>query len=239
MDLRSLFLGQQGQMIATLEAERAMIGHSRTKGAASELQWLAMLRKYLPERYCADSAFILDSDGQISEQIDVVIYDRHYSPFLFREEGVTYIPAESVYAVFEVKQVLKRRTLEYAGGKAASVRRLQRTSVAIAHAGGSFPPKEPPRILAGFLALDRQRNSLLGERFRDRLAALDADSRLDLGCVLRHGGFAVEYPPDAPPVVQTSQPDTALIFFFVKLLERLQAMGTVPAVDFGKYGRVL
>ena len=226
-------------MIATLEAERVVVGHAQTKGAASELQWLAMLRKYLPERYCADSAFILDSDGQISEQIDVVIYDRHYSPFLFREEGVTYIPAESVYAVFEVKLELKIPKVQYAGGKAASVRRLRRTSVTIAHAGGSFPPKEPPRILAGVLTLDRHGSSLVGEGFRDALAALDADSRLDLGCVLRQGGFAVEYPPDAPPVIQTSKEDTALIFFFVKLLGRLQAMGTVPALDFEKYGRVL
>jgi hypothetical protein len=87
--------------------------------------------------------------------------------------------------------------------------------------------------------LDRDGISPDGERFRTALAALDADSRLDLGCVLCQGGFVVEYPPDAPPAIQTSKEDTALILFFVKLLERLQAMGTVPAVDFGKYGKVL
>jgi len=56
---------------------------------------------------------------------------------------------------------------------------------------------------------------------------------------LKDGGFEVEYPPDAKPTVHSSQPDTALIFFFVRLLARLQAMGTVPALNFEKYGRVL
>ena len=41
------------------------------------------------------------------------------------------------------------------------------------------------------------------------------------------------------PIPHAGQPETALVFFLVKLLSRLQAMGTVPAVDFEKYGRVL
>jgi hypothetical protein len=36
-----------------------------------------------------------------------------------------------------------------------------------------------------------------------------------------------------------SAPDTALIFFFLRLLERLQGLGTVPAMDLRRYGKVL
>jgi hypothetical protein len=64
------------------------------------------------------------------------------------------------------------------------------------------------------------------------------EARLDLGCVLRDRAFAVEYSRKGP-VVEFSERKTALVFFFVKLLGRLQAMGTVPAVDYEKYGRVL
>ena len=226
-------------MIATLKANRATIGHAVTKGAVTELQWLATLKKYLPERYCADSAFVLDAGGRISQQIDVVIYDRHYSPFLFHEEGVKYVPAESVYAVMEIRQHMDASELAYAGEKAASVRRLRRTSVPITHAGGQFPPKDPPPILAGLLTLNSRLKPAFGEPFENGIAALAPLARLDLGCVLQQGGFEVVYSYDAKPDVFSSSPDTALIFFFVRLLDRLQAMGTVPALDFKMYGRVL
>ena len=63
-----------------------------------------MLKTYLPERYRADKAYVVDSKGAFSDQIDVVVYDRQYSPFIFTYENETIIPAESVYAVFEAKR---------------------------------------------------------------------------------------------------------------------------------------
>ena len=76
---------------------------------AQPQNWLEMLNTYLPERYKADSAFVMDHRGRLSEQIDVVIYDRQYSPLLFKQDGVLYVPAESVYAVFDVKQDMRRQ----------------------------------------------------------------------------------------------------------------------------------
>ncbi len=65
-----------------------------------------MLSTYLPHRYRADKAFVVDSKGVFSEQIDVVVYDRQYSSFIFQYEGQTIVPTESVYAVFEAKQTI-------------------------------------------------------------------------------------------------------------------------------------
>ena len=39
------------------------------------------------------------------------IYDQQYTPFVFVEDGVKFIPAESVYAAFEVKQEVTRELL--------------------------------------------------------------------------------------------------------------------------------
>ena len=63
-----------------------------------------MLDTYLPKRYQAAKAHVVDSLGNFSQQIDVVVFDRQYSPFIFTYENETIIPAESVYAVFEAKQ---------------------------------------------------------------------------------------------------------------------------------------
>ena len=112
-----LFLGLQKQMIVQLSANRENIVHPGTKGDASELSWIEMLQNYLPQRYQVRKAFVLDSTGELSEQIDIVIFDRHYSPFLFNQDGALYVPAESVYAVIEVKQDLNKEQIEYAGSK--------------------------------------------------------------------------------------------------------------------------
>ena len=238
MDLRRVFLGLQERMIATLEVQRETIDHRSTKGTATELQWLAMLEGYLPQRYCATSAFVIDGYGQISDQIDIVIYDRHYSPFLLHEGNAVYIPAESVYAVLEVKQRIQGHEIAYAGAKGASVRRLRRTSAAIPHAGGLFPPKDPPRILAGLLALESGLKPPMGEGFQQAICALPEESRLDLGCVLRDGAFSVDC-ASGQPKVELRPRATALIYFFLKLLSRLQAVGTVAAMDYDQYGQVL
>jgi hypothetical protein len=52
----------------------------------------------------AATAHLVDCEGKFRDQIDVVVFDRQYSPFIFRYEGQTIVPAESVYAAFEAKQ---------------------------------------------------------------------------------------------------------------------------------------
>ena len=47
-------------------------------------------------RYQAATAHIVDSLGAFGQQIDVVVFDRQYSPFVFKYQGQTLIPAESV-----------------------------------------------------------------------------------------------------------------------------------------------
>jgi len=239
VDLRTVFLGLQEQMIASLSTAREIIYHSGAKGDASELQWANMLNTYLPLRYRADKAFVLDCEGNISEQIDVVVYDRQYSPFLFNQNNAKYVAAESVYAVFEVKQDLSARNLKYAGEKGASVRALRRTSAPIQHAGGRYEPKTPPTLLAGILALGSEWNPPFGDRFLGSLTELRPEERLDLGCSLRYGAFEPKYLESGSPELRLSTPETALIFFFLKLLGQLQHIGTVAAIDFDEYGRVL
>ena len=95
------------QRLATV---RKSFAHPGTKGDASESVWIELLETYLPRRYQAATAHIVDSLGAFSQQIDVVIFDRQYSPFIFKYQGQTIIPAESAYAVFEAKQTTTPRS---------------------------------------------------------------------------------------------------------------------------------
>src|SRR5689334_292551 len=97
-----------------LSTARKAFGHPGTKGDASEGVWLELLGTYLPKRYEAAKAHIVDSAGNFSDQIDVVIFDRQYSPFMFKFQGQVVIPAEGVYAVFEAKQSINAKQVGYA-----------------------------------------------------------------------------------------------------------------------------
>ncbi len=226
-------------MIAKLSTNRENISHPGTKGYATELSWIDMLELYLPKRYQAKKAFVLDSTEQLSEQIDIVIFDRQYSPFLFNQNGAMYVPAESVYGVIEVKQDLNKEAIEYGGSKAASVRRLHRTSAPIPHAGGMYPPKKPFEILAGIVTLGSTWDNPLGPNLESTIAGLSPQHRIDLGCALQFGAFKVTYPDKAKPVIEKSEEEDSLIFFFLQLLFRLQQLGTAPALNIAEYAKSL
>lgn len=109
---------------------------------------------------------MVDSQGNFSQQIDVVIFDRQYSPFIFTYEGEIIVPAESVYAVFEAKQTANAELVAYAQQKVASVRQLQRTSLPIPHAGGVYPPKALMPILGGLLTFESDWSPALGPSWK-------------------------------------------------------------------------
>jgi hypothetical protein len=84
----------------------------------------------------------------------VVVFDRQYTPTLLDNDKHRYVPAEAVYAIFECKPKVDKGYLEYAGDKAASVRRPKRTSVDIYTAGGKVCAKQHFELVAGILAIE-------------------------------------------------------------------------------------
>lgn len=235
MTLKKIFLSLQNQMIQKLSSNREIIFHNTTKGDASELNWIDWLKLYLPKRYEVDKAFIIDSQNNFSEQIDLVIYDRQYSPFVLNQDGAVYIPAESVYAIFEIKQTLNKENIEYASKKIKSVRVLKRTSAPIVHAGGTIPiPKLPFKIIGGVLSLSSDWKNPINNIFTESISHLDDDSQIDICCILEDAAFDIEYTSSTQNIVSSVEGEV-LIFFFLKLLVRLQQLGTVPAMDINAY----
>src|ERR1035437_5341095 len=134
LDLAEVFYSVQEQMLAQL-AVGGFFEHPSAAGSATERNWLDVLARYLPKPSSAAPAFVIDSEGRRSRQIDIAIFDNLNSPVLFPHESGFHIPAESIYAVFEVKPTLSRQWLKDAAEKAASVRALCRTSVPLIAAG--------------------------------------------------------------------------------------------------------
>ncbi|NWG53219.1 MAG: hypothetical protein HXY28_05825 [Hydrogenophilaceae bacterium] len=218
-----------------LSTVRASLAHTPTKGDASESVWRELLETYLPARYRVASAHVVDSEDHFSQQLDVVIFDRQFSPFILQYEGATILPAESVYAAFEAKQTASAANIAYAAQKIASVRALHRTTLPIPHAGGMYPPRELPRILGGILALDSEWSPPLSEPLRASLQGCPPEGGLDLGCVAAHGWFSTTTEGDIA-LNDCTKPTTAFLF---ELIARLQAHATVPMIDIRAYAKWL
>lgn len=236
--VREWFLRQQEKMLADLREVRTVQSHPVARGDGTELHWLAMLQQRLPARYRAERAFVIDADGNRSQQLDIVIHDRQFCPVLLDTAGGIHIPAESVYAVIEVKQDLTKAHLDYAAEKIGSVRRLRRTSAEFVHVMGKSRTT-PKQILGGIVAFESGWSPPLGATLESALRQLSADERLDLGCALCDGGFEVLYDAEATPSVARSGAETSLIFFFLRLLHRLQEVATVPAIEYAEYTRLI
>ncbi|SOC89932.1 hypothetical protein SAMN05421890_4921 [Ensifer adhaerens] len=217
-----------------LAQARESFAHPGTKGDASEAVWLEMLQTYLPERYRADKAHVVDSEGNFSEQMDVVVYDRQYSPFIFKFRDQLIIPAESVYAVFEAKQTINAGLVEYTHGKIASARKLKRTSLPIPHAGGVYDPKPPAHIIGGLLTLESDWKPAFGEPIKTALKKANPLEQLDMGCVAAHGHYT--FNGTQYDFTSGGKPATA---FLLELIARLQATATVPMIDIRAYARWL
>jgi hypothetical protein len=239
-DLHDTLLRKQDVLVASLGGLRSALKHKGGRGDAREGEWREVIDEFLPRRYCvAGKTEVIDYLGNTSQQQDLVIYDRHFCPLFFEEHGLTRVPAESVFAVFEVKPALDKGVIDYAMEKAASVRALERTNVEITDRGERKPAREEFEIVAGVLSLYSEWNPPFGDAFENALKYEDEDRRLHLGCALEHGAFEVVYDDKAGTSEIEAASEGALMFFLLRLFARLQLIGSPMAIDLKAYARPL
>ena len=237
INLQQLLLHHEESLLKGLDG-RKLFSHPTAKGDLGEGAWREVLEKFLPRRYQVSKAFVLDAHEQTSEQIDIVIHDRHFCPLLFEEHGQCYIPAESVFAVFEVRPELDKGVVEYAQEKARSVRRLHRTSRELVDRGEARPPRKPFEIIAGVLTVQSCWSPSFGDPLVEALDVNDPAARLQLGCALKDGAFEAFYPADKPRL-DVSENEGGLLFFLLRLFHQLQLIGSPMAIDLREYTRPL
>ena len=262
VNIKALFKGLQTQMVTQMRTNRESINHPGTMGDSFEDIWIDWLKVYLPSRYCVDKAIIIDSKGKTSDQIDLVIYDQTYTPFVFNQNGVKYIPAEGVYAIFEVKPDINKKYIIYAGDKIASVRKLYRTTSSIIDRGQKKDPRSLTKILGGILTLE----SKIGDgTIEKHIKTLKGLKSIDIGCAANYKSFYVDYisiDKKFDKKVESTEKHNALLLefyndrkidtiefsykynslvtFFLQLTRYLQqSIGTVAAIDLSEYAKAI
>lgn len=234
--LQESFEVEQDVLKVQLALSAKSITHDSTMGSVTESHFLSVLRRYLPKRYTVDIGIVIDSTGKTSDQIDIIIYDNQYTPVLLDQEAHRYIPAEAVYAIFESKPTINKAYLEYASDKAASVRVLARTSIPIDYAAGTYPAKPVFPIIAGIIASTIDWADGFGTSFINIHKKLKMNGEIDCGLAVSGHCFDT-FGEDG--TVQICPNNHALIYFLFRLLQKLQSLGTVPAIDWNVYANIL
>jgi len=267
VDLKQLFEGLQKQMVSQLNTNRKFITHPGSKGDALENAWIEWLQKYLPNRYSIDKAIIIDHEGNTSYQIDIVIYDNWFTPFIFSQNGFHYVPAEGVYAVFEVKPDIQgsadgKPYIEYASEKIESVRVLKRTTTNMINSGIKLSPRPLSKIIGGILTSTNSFTHDNNDTIEKHIKKQKGFKGIDIGCIADYGSFYIDYtgeentdlkkPEDFEKRYKEyyeertinkiifSKPDNSLVSFFIQLTRYLQqAIGTIPAIDLNAYSKAI
>ncbi|MBM7541839.1 DUF6602 domain-containing protein [Amphibacillus cookii] len=78
--------------------------HSGTIGGFREEVWKSLFAQIIPKKFSiARSVFIIDSQGQVSAEVDLAIFDEQYTPYIFNYGELKYIPIEAVAAAIQCK----------------------------------------------------------------------------------------------------------------------------------------
>ena len=118
------------------EDKRNKLRHPGEFGTYREGIVRDFLQSFLPQRLAIDTGFIVNTLGEVSGQIDLVIYDPSLTPLLESKNRKRFFPIETVIAAGEVKSNVKRKEFKDGLIRLAKIKKMRsavsnETSVAV------------------------------------------------------------------------------------------------------------
>ena len=124
MDLKGIFDEVSNQMRSDFAKAQKSLSHAGLKGGANEEAVRSFLRQYLPRTLDVTTGMLVDSQGNQSRQLDIILSDSAKTPIFYESGEIRVIPIECAYAVIEVKAFLDKSELEKAYQNMQSVKSL-------------------------------------------------------------------------------------------------------------------
>lgn len=101
-DIKENYLKMEREIVTQLNYN--VSNHRLTAGTYREEIWADFFRRIVPKKFnIARSVFIIDSNENISKEVDIAIYDEQYTPYIFNYGLIKFIPIEAVAAVVQCK----------------------------------------------------------------------------------------------------------------------------------------
>ena len=125
---RSVLSSTQHKMTTAIAQIRNSIPHAGETGDLVERVFRTQLLEVLPEKVGVSNGFVVDSNGDVSRQMDIILYDRQHTPRIFTSSGAQMFPVESTYACGEIKTDMDSAQLADTFRKCQSYKALSRSS---------------------------------------------------------------------------------------------------------------
>ena len=145
-----------------------------------------------------------------------------------------------MYAVFEVKQIVDKRCLNYVVEKLRSVRRLHRRSSPYISDGETKKPKEKFEIIGGLLASEiKYKEEVNSTKFQENIDDFQCKHETYINVILTPAGtidfFDIGYPVPSTYKQYTDCSEISLGVGIYRLVRALILQGTVIAIDLSYY----
>ncbi|MAE52042.1 MAG: hypothetical protein CMH27_09545 [Micavibrio sp.] len=100
------------------------IKHPGIKGRIKEIFVARMLQEFSPSGIKFTSGKIIDKKGNESSELDVIVYSDTYMPTIMIDSGLSLVPIEACYYVFEVKSKITKNEIKDAIAKFKNLREM-------------------------------------------------------------------------------------------------------------------
>lgn len=242
--LESIFTGVSKKLAADFDFLSSQLAHRPTSGTAREFAIKEVLRQYLPQKLAVGSGAVISSDGQISKQMDIVIYDALNTPILFSAGDTQIFPVECVYAVIEIKSRLNTQELKKSAEVIRSIKQMPKKAYikvgnpAISHSVNLYGQEFYYFPILGLVfAYNSIKNIGL---LRDKLIEIDDDDSLmniDTICILDKA-LITNWQSDIDEYIVTNEPgsqrealvdsDNSLLTFYLFMMHTLPQVWMHP-----------
>ena len=105
LNIAAIFKSDAEELLRSRE-EAIRIHGTNIRAAGNEVEQAVRnyFKRMLPPRYYVTSGHLIDQEGRVSPQLDVIVADNFNMPSLLTtKDGTEYVPITSVFAIGEVK----------------------------------------------------------------------------------------------------------------------------------------
>jgi len=204
------------------------VPHQGEKGGVRERRVRDFLKSYLPRKYSVASGHIIDRQGNVSLQEDIVIFDGTNSPILRIDDYYQVFPCESVYATVEVKSTLNTTEIEKCIEHTNNLSTLDRgnlspiESFVFAYDSYSSKDLQPPVWAAG--------------NFKKASVLNGSDKAMPSVVLSLKQNFVLYFGLTRDKHIAQGVDHGVLLFFLNAMLNRLAAVEITPPSLFHDYG---
>jgi len=161
--------------------------HQLTTGTYRETIWMSLFKQIIPHKFSIkQGVFIMDSNGNTSAEVDLVIFDEQYTPYIFNYGEICFIPIEAIAVVVQCKSFTLDdknltawvKTIDQLKTSNNSIARLA-TSIAINESVPTQKSTRPIKILC-YLSEQKPCQKAKDRGFDIELCAVKCENKLNI-----------------------------------------------------------